>query len=126
GIIPGAGGTQRMPRLIGIESTLDMVVNAVPVSAQQGLELGFIDHIAEGDLETAARDYLMHLIADDRAPRPTSQLAVDPATAKPEVIEKYRELAHKKYPNRHAAMTAIEAVSAAVRLPFEEGLDYET
>lgn len=126
GIIPGAGGTQRLPRLIGIESALDMIVNAVPVSAQQGLDFGFIDKIVEGDLKAAARDCLLQLIAEDRAPRRTSEIVIDPAAATPELIERYQELARRKYPNQSAALTAIEAVAASARLPFSEGLDYES
>ncbi|MGH8313862.1 MAG: enoyl-CoA hydratase/isomerase family protein, partial [Steroidobacterales bacterium] len=50
GIIPGAGGTQRMPRLIGADATLDLILAAKPVDAAKGKELGFIDHIVEGEL----------------------------------------------------------------------------
>src|SRR5690606_8271343 len=57
GIIPGAGGTQRMPRCIGIEKTLDMVVNASIVSATDGKTLGFIDEVCETDLNEFARSY---------------------------------------------------------------------
>ena len=50
GIIPGAGGTQRLPRLIGVEKSLDLILSAKPVSAQEARALGFIDAVIEGDL----------------------------------------------------------------------------
>lgn len=126
GIIPGAGGTQRMPRLIGVERTLELIISARPVDVATGVSLGFIDAQIEGDVRAATVAYARRLIAEGAGPRRTSERSVDPATATPPVIERMTALAKKQYPNRQAALTAIEAVSAAVRLPFEEGLAYET
>ena len=57
GVIPGAGGTQRMPRLIGVERTLELVFDAKPVDAATAVALGFLDAVVEGDLRRAAIDY---------------------------------------------------------------------
>ncbi len=57
GVIPGAGGTQRMPRLIGVEKTLELILDAKPVDAATAVELGFVDAVVEGDLRAAAIDY---------------------------------------------------------------------
>ena len=57
GIIPGAGGTQRMPRLIGVEKTLELVLDARPVDAAKAIELGFLDKIVAGDLRAAAVEF---------------------------------------------------------------------
>jgi 3-hydroxyacyl-CoA dehydrogenase len=126
GVIPGAGGTQRMPRLIGVEKTLDLILGAKPVDAARALELGFIDEVVEGDLCAAAVDYARRLIAAGRGPRRTSDRSVDPASATAEILVRARQRAGQQYPNRRAPLTAIEAVAAAARLPFEEGLVYET
>ena len=126
GIIPGAGGTQRMPRLIGADATLDLIISARPVDAARALELGFIDRVVEGDLRTATIAFARELIAAGKGPRRTCASAVDPETATPEIFAKHRAAAAKQYPNRTAALTAIKAVEAAVRLPFERGLEYET
>jgi 3-hydroxyacyl-CoA dehydrogenase len=126
GVIPGAGGTQRMPRLIGVEKTLDLILGAKPVDAARALELGFIDEVVEVDLCTAAVDYARRLIAAGRGPRRTSDRSVDPASATAEILVRARQRAGQQYPNRRAPLTAIEAVAAAARLPFEEGLVYET
>jgi 3-hydroxyacyl-CoA dehydrogenase len=122
GIIPGAGGTQRMPRLIGVEKTLDLIIDAKPIDAAAALELGIIDQIIEGDLRTGALTYVARLLAQRRGPRPTSALSVDPATAGDAAIERLTLLARKLYPNRQAALSAIKAVQASVRLPLDQGL----
>ena len=124
GIIPGAGGTQRMPRLIGIEATLDMVVNAAPVQAEEAKESGFIDVIAEESLQETANTYAQKLIGENMPPRPTAAMSVRPV--KESVINKFQQLAQNKYPHRTAALTAIDVISKSAELEFSKGLDYET
>lgn len=129
GIIPGAGGTQRMPRLIGIEKTLDMVVNAKAVNTPEAIELGFIDQAwddkaTDQSLESFALNYLHSQLAAKCGPRPTSAKSV-PAVAN-DIITQYKVIAEQKYPHQTAALTAIKAISASRRFPFLEGLDYET
>jgi 3-hydroxyacyl-CoA dehydrogenase len=120
GIIPGGGGTQRMPRLIGIEKTLELILGARPVDTSQALALGFLDAVIEGDLASGAKAFVRRLLASGAGPRPTSVRAVAPASA--EVLERFRAQAAKQYPNRVAPLTAIEAVSASASLPITEGL----
>ena len=122
GIIPGAGGTQRMPRLIGVEQTLDLILGARAVDAEQCVKLGFVDAILEGEFGEAALDYARRLAETGGGPRRTGSMAMDSATAAPEKIEHFRSLARKRFPNRQAPFTAIEAVSAAAELPLWEGL----
>lgn len=126
GIIPGAGGTQRMPRLIGAEQALELIVTARPVDAAKGRELGFIDEIIEGHLRSGAIAYLRALIASGKGPRRTGELAVPAATATAEVFERQRQQARKLYPNRNAAQVAVEVVQAAPQMSFQQGLEYET
>src|ERR1035438_4685422 len=78
GIIPGAGGTQCMPRLIGVEKTLDFIIGARPVDAAQALQLGFIDEVIAGDLRAAGLGFARALLAAGSGPRRTSERAVDP------------------------------------------------
>ena len=122
GIIPGAGGTQRMPRLIGLEQTLELLFSGRPVSAQRALELGFIDRIAEGTLRTAAVAYARSLVPAGSGPRRTCDTALDPQSATPQIIERLTAQAKRQFPHRVAPLSAIEAVGAALRLPFEAGL----
>ena len=122
GIIPGAGGTQRMPRLIGVEKTLEMLFSGRPVDAAQALELGFVDRLSEGELTEGAVSYARSLVAQGKGPRRTCEAKVDPASATLRSLERLRDEAKRRFPHRVAPFSAIEAVTASVMLPFEEGL----
>lgn len=126
GIIPGAGGTQRLPRLIGVERTLEMVLSARPVDTETAQRLGFLDRVIEADLLAGAVEFARSLADEGREPRRTGRLKVDPATATDEIVARFVEQANTQYRNRRAAHTAIEAIRAAARLPIDEGLAYET
>jgi 3-hydroxyacyl-CoA dehydrogenase len=127
GIIPGAGGTQRLPRLIGVEKTLELVLSARPVDAEKAIEMGFVDAILDNvDLRAAAVESAKRLVAAGTGPRRTGERTVDPATCTPEILQRARELARKQYPHREAPLTAIDAISASVRLSLQQGLEYET
>lgn len=121
GIIPGAGGSQRLPRLIGLEPALRMIFDAKPVDAGKALGLGLIDRIVEGDLLEGALAFAHELIAQGAGPRPTSARSVDPAQVTPELRDRWLAEAKRLYPNRTAAQTALEAVLAST-LPFEQGV----
>ncbi|MGA8709386.1 MAG: 3-hydroxyacyl-CoA dehydrogenase NAD-binding domain-containing protein [Steroidobacteraceae bacterium] len=122
GIIPGAGGTQRLPRLIGAEKALDLIISARPVAAQQALEAGFIDAVIDGDLLTGALAFVRGLLKQGKGVRRTRDLLVDPGSATAAVFAHMRERARREYPNREAALTAIEAVQASLTLPLDQGL----
>jgi 3-hydroxyacyl-CoA dehydrogenase len=126
GIIPGGGGTQRLPRLTGVEKALEFILSARPIDASQAVSMGFIDAVVEGDLKQAAVKYARELVAAGRGVRRTGDMTVDPATATPQILEKAQAQAKKLYPNRQAGLVAVEVVGAAARLPIGEGLDYET
>jgi 3-hydroxyacyl-CoA dehydrogenase len=126
GIFPGAGGTQRMPRLTGVEKTIELILSARPVDVAKGIELGFIDAEVQGTPRAGALAYAASLVASGKGPRRTCDLAVDPASATPAIIERLQAEARKLYPNRSAALRAIDVVAASARLPFREGLAYET
>ena len=126
GIIPGAGGTQRMPRLIGVEKTLQMILDARPVDTAVAVEWGFLDAVLEGDLRQAALDYAGQLVAAGKGPRRTGERNVDPASCSEAIIVRLSGQAAKQYPNRQAPFTAIKAVQASLTLPFARGLELET
>ena len=126
GIIPGAGGTQRLPRLIGAERALEFILSAKPVGAPQATELGFLDEVIEGDLTLGASNYVRSLLAKGKGPRRTGAMTVDPATASAEMFQRQTEQARKLYPNRTAGLTAVDAVRKAANSGLAEGLEYET
>jgi 3-hydroxyacyl-CoA dehydrogenase len=127
GIIPGAGGTQRLPRLVGVEKALELILSARPVDTQAAIQTGFVDAAIEGsDVRAGAIAYARKLLSEGKGVRRTGELQVDPATATPEIIEKATAQAKKLYPNRQAGLVAVEVVSAAAKLSLAEGLEYET
>jgi 3-hydroxyacyl-CoA dehydrogenase len=125
GIIPGAGGTQRLPRLIGAENALRMILDAKPVDAARALQLGLIDEIIAGDLVAGALQFARRLIETKAGPRRTSERSVDPRDITGEFTGRWQAEARRMYPNRTAALTAIEAVQATATLPFADGLLFE-
>ena len=126
GIIPGAGGTQRLPRLIGAEKALEFILSAKPVAAAQAREMGFLDTIVDGDVRSAAVGYTRGLLAAHQPPRRTGELGVDAATATEPMFQRMAEKARKLYPHRNAGLVAVAAVRKAAHASFEEGLEFET
>jgi 3-hydroxyacyl-CoA dehydrogenase len=126
GIIPGAGGTQRLPRLIGAERALEFILSAKPVSAVQAKEMGFIDEVAEGDLRSTAVNYARSLLSARKGPRRTGEMIVEGATATDDIFRRATEQARKLYPNRNAGLVAVEAVRKGSQSSFVEGLEIET
>jgi len=108
-----------------VERTLEMILAGRPVDAATAIAQGFIDAEVQGDLRAATIAYARALVRRGAGVRRTSDRAVDPATATPAIIERLVGQAKSQYPNREAALTAIQAVSAAASMPFEAGLSYE-
>jgi 3-hydroxyacyl-CoA dehydrogenase len=126
GIIPGAGGTQRLPRLIGADKALEFILSAKPVTAAQAIELGFLDATVDGDMRAAAIEYTRRLVAGDKGARRTGDLRVAAATATEPMFQQMEEKARKLYPHRNAGLVAVDAVRKAATLDFTAGLEYET
>jgi 3-hydroxyacyl-CoA dehydrogenase len=123
GIIPGAGGTQRLPRLIGVQAALDIIVSGNPIAAQKALSMGILDEIVEGDLKTAALAYAKRVVDEKRPLRKVSGLTVKKDT--PTVFEDYAKGIAKKQRGFLAPFQCIKAVQASVELPFAEGMKRE-
>ena len=77
GLLPGATGTQRLPRLVGPKKALDIMITGRPISAESALESGAIDAIVEGDLKEGALEYASQLVKDEALPRRISEMSVD-------------------------------------------------
>jgi len=123
GIIPGAEGTQRLPRLAGIEKAVEMCVTGKLVSAGESLEAGIIDEIVEGDLRSEAIAYACH-IADSGRPNRKTREQIAALRHSPSVEDALRagaELARKVKRNQSAPLKALEAIRAAATVPFEDG-----
>ncbi|MBN9447762.1 MAG: enoyl-CoA hydratase/isomerase family protein, partial [Bosea sp.] len=124
GIIPGAGGTQRLPRLIGAAKAFPMMLSGEPVAAQKALDLGLVDRVVEGDLVAAAVGLAQELAAKGR-PRKTGEIAEKLTQADREAFEALARDATAKSGDMPNAMALIEAVRGAFTLPLAEGLANE-
>ncbi|HET9183872.1 MAG TPA: 3-hydroxyacyl-CoA dehydrogenase NAD-binding domain-containing protein [Candidatus Angelobacter sp.] len=125
GIIPGAQGTQRLPRLAGVAKAVEMCAQGNPVKAPEALKLGIIDRIIEGDLLTGAVAFARE-VAGKPAPktRERNQKLGTPEQNAP-IFAAARETAHKKARGLMAPLAAIDAVEAATKLPFDQGCEAE-
>jgi 3-hydroxyacyl-CoA dehydrogenase len=122
GIIPGAEGSQRLPRLVGVAAAIDMLVSGKPVRAPEAMRLGLVDKIIEGDLQTGAVAFAAEAAKSGLPPKTserTQKLGTPEANA--ELFKAGREQARKTRRNQTAPLAAIEAVEAAAALPFDEG-----
>ncbi len=124
GIIPGAAGTQRLPRLAGVAKATQMCADGNPISAKEALEIGVVDRIVDGDLLQGAIAFLREKIASGEKPpktRERNDKLGDEAT-NAAIFEAARAQARKAARGMMAPMAAIDAVEAATKLPFEEAL----
>lgn len=122
GILPGAGGTQRLPRLIGVERALDMIVSGRPIGAREALGLGAVDELAAADLEKAAVDYAEKLLAENAPLRRVSALKIDAAALPANFFAEARARIAREKRGFLAPQKCVDAVEAAVTLPFEDGM----
>ncbi|MGH6814495.1 MAG: enoyl-CoA hydratase-related protein, partial [Hyphomicrobiaceae bacterium] len=125
GIVPGAGGTQRLPRAVGVEAALDMIVSGTPIDAARAHALGLVDRLAEGDVVATAVAYAKELLAAGKGPSRTSERTIDPAKVPAGIFDAKRKTLGRHPSGPLAPRNCIEAVAAATTLPFREGVAKE-
>jgi 3-hydroxyacyl-CoA dehydrogenase len=127
GLLPGAGGTQRLPRLIGVERALDMITSGSQLDSPAALETGLIDEIVETDLLRGAVAFASKVASSDKPSRRVRDMDEQLAAARrdPHLFDAFRRANARKFRGFAAPEACIQAVEAAVRLPFEEGLKLE-
>ena len=125
GIIPGAGGSQRLPRLIGAKAALEFILGVVPVSATEAYKIGILDRVIEEDLMEGTLEYVGSLLADGVGPRKVSEMLVDKSGYGEEFLVDARKLSARRLRGQNAPNLVIEAINNAVNLPFEEGIRKE-
>jgi 3-hydroxyacyl-CoA dehydrogenase len=121
GIIPGAAGTQRLPRLAGVAKGLEMCVEGAPVNAQDALQAGILDRLVDGDLRTAALSFAREIAGKLASKTRERNDKLGTAAQNASIFAMSRETACKKQRNLLAPLAAIDAIEAATTLPFEEG-----
>jgi 3-hydroxyacyl-CoA dehydrogenase len=125
GLIPGAGGTQRLPRLAGISKALEMCASGSPIGAREALELGIIDRVVDGALLSDALEFARRAAGMPIVKTRERNSKVSAVQSDPSLFVAARENAAKKQRGMRAPLAAIAAVEASTRLPFDEACELE-
>lgn len=127
GLLPGAGGTQRLPRLIGAKAALELMLSGRHLSAKEGLDLGLLDRMGDSDNAlTEGLTYMRQLLAQGATARRTRDAqALNEQTAQREAIDAARQQATQKSRGLLSPLHIIQAVEAALDQSFEDGLREE-
>src|SRR5580658_7778979 len=123
GLLPGAGGTQRLPRVVGLETAVNMIVSGVPVAAEKLKGTALFDKVTDGDLLTSALEFARGIIAEKRGVKRVRDLRIDMPNA--EAFLQFARNTVKAVAGPYPApLACIEAIAAALG-PFEAGLKHE-
>jgi 3-hydroxyacyl-CoA dehydrogenase len=125
GIIPGAAGTQRLPRLAGVAKAVEMCAEGNPISAQDALDSGIIDKLIEGDLLAGAVAFAHEIAGKPASKTRERNDKLGTLEENAAIFSAARENVRKKQRNLIAPLAAIDAVEAATKLPFLEGCQKE-
>jgi 3-hydroxyacyl-CoA dehydrogenase len=128
GLLPGAGGTQRLPRIVGPEHALEMITSGKHIDAKTAHAAGMIDELVpEGDLRASAIAYAKKVVAEKRPLKKIRDLSakVEAARGKPEIFADFRKANARKFRGFIAPEYIIRCIEAAVNLPIDEGLEVE-
>jgi 3-hydroxyacyl-CoA dehydrogenase len=125
GLIPGAAGTQRLPRLAGVAKAVEMCVDGNPVRAEDALTAGIIDRLIEGDLLTGAVAFAREVAAAPMRKTRERNEKLGSAEQNAPIFATARETARKKQRGMIAPLVAVDGIEAATKLPFEQGVEEE-
>ena len=127
GILPGAGGTQRLPRVVGVAEALPMIVTGNPIPAAKAEKIGLVDKmVAEDGLAASGVAYAREVIGRDSHPvssKRTDKIGEIPSDS--DFFDEFRKTQMRRLKGFEAPEACIEAVKAAIDLPFEEGVKKE-
>jgi len=119
GILPGAGGTQRLPRAVGVEQALQLITTGAFIDAAKGAAVGLIDKVADGDVVAAAVAFAKEQVG--KPPRRIGEKMIDKASIPAGLFEKARASIGRHPSGPVAPKAAIDAIEAATVLPLAEG-----
>ena len=125
GILPGSGGTQRLPRVVGATEAVKMMTTGNPVPAEKGLQVGLVDEVVQGDLLEGAIAFAKKLVAEGKGPRRIRDLTVKVDGDPKAFFEAARAEVGKASRGYPAPLEIVACVEAAVNLPFDEGRQEE-
>jgi 3-hydroxyacyl-CoA dehydrogenase len=129
GLLPGAGGTQRVPRLVGVNAALDLITSGTPISASKALNIGLIDKVIDGDLLSGALEFAKEVVVQGAKLKKVSDLELNKEGHSPEffseLFAEWRITLSKRYRGQEAPQRIVDCIEAAVNKPFNEGLKIE-
>ncbi len=126
GLLPGAGGTQRVPRLAGVKAALDMITGGNPISAAKAKDMGLIDEVLIGeDVESSAIAYAQGLQRSGAPLKRVRDITIEPATVEAGFFDEARARLAKRTRGQIAQDRIVSCLEAAVSLPMDEGLARE-
>ncbi|OFE12605.1 3-hydroxyacyl-CoA dehydrogenase [Pseudohongiella acticola] len=126
GLLPGAGGTQRVPRIAGAKAALDMITKGDPVAANKASDMGLIDEVLSGDdLQAAAVAYAQDLVESGAPLKRVRDITIDPASIEPGFFDGYRKALAKRARGQIAQDRIVSCVEAAVNKSMDDGLAVE-
>ena len=126
GLLPGAGGTQRVPRIAGVKAALDMITSGNPIAACKAHTMGLVDEIIEADdLEAGAIEYAKGLVESGAPLKRIRDITIDPATIEADFFANARKQLARRARGQIAQDKIVSCIEAAVELPMDEGLQRE-
>ena len=126
GLLPGAGGTQRVPRIAGVKAALDMITSGNPIAAGKAHTMGLVDEIIEADdLEAGAIEYAKGLVESGAPLKRIRDITIDPATIEADFFANARKQLARRARGQIAQDKIVSCIEAAVELPMDEGLQRE-
>lgn len=125
GVVPGAGGTQRLPRLIGLKNALDLILSGKPVSARDALSNGLIDSVVDGDLQGKALQFVQSITGKDFSGRVLSRKAFSLSDADKDYLQQQRDRLPAPDRGGYALRQAVDAIERAGLQPFDAALAAE-
>jgi 3-hydroxyacyl-CoA dehydrogenase len=126
GLLPGAGGTQRVPRLAGVKAALDMITSGNPVAAAKASDMGLVDEIINNeDLQAGAIDYAKGLVESGAPLKRVRDIKIDAETVEPGFFDAARERLARRARGQIAQDKIVSCIEAAVDLPMDAGLERE-
>lgn len=126
GLLPGSGGTQRAPRLMGVKPATELMLSGKPMNGKAALAAGLVDRLAEGtDPVAAGLEYANQLLAQNAPVRRTRDIEIADAEAALAALETLKAETAKKSRGLFSPLKIIECVQAAVQQPFDEAMAFE-
>ena len=125
GLLPGAGGTQRLPRLAGLNRAIDMITTGRPITAHDALTTGILDEVCPGDLGDAATSFAEALIEKGAGKRLTRNIPLNIGDDETALLSQARDTIAKRLRGQTAPQRILNCLEAAGTATFDEGLAAE-